>query len=286
MRYAVIKVHEGKFATRLMCRVLDVSSSGYYDWRRRSPGARAKARARLDEQVKEAFLAEKCRAGAPRLTRRLKARGHGAGHNQIAESLRRQGLRARGARKYKATTNSNHRLPVAPNLLQQDFSAQRSNEKWVSDITYVATDEGWLYVAVVLDLYSRLVVGWAMSDRMSATLTCDALRMALFRRHRPRGVIVHSDRGSQYCSREYRQLLKHSGLICSMSARGDCYDNAAMESWNHSLKVEAVHGERFVTRAQAKSQLFEYIEIYYNRQRLHSSLGYLSPAEFELSHVA
>lgn len=282
----MIKAHEGNFATRLMCRVLDVSSSGYYDWRRRSPSATARARAALDEQVKDAFLAERCRAGAPRLTRRLKARGHGAGHNQIAESLRRQGLRARGARKFKATTNSNHRLPVAPNLLQQDFSAQRPNEKWVSDITYVATDEGWLYVAVVLDLYSRLVVGWAMSDRMSATLTCDALRMALFRRHRPRGVIVHSDRGSQYCSREYRQLLKHSGLICSMSARGDCYDNAAMESWNHSLKVEAVHGERFVTRAQAKSQLFEYIEIYYNRQRLHSSLGYLSPAEFELPRVA
>ena len=282
----MIKAHEGKFTTRLMCRVLEVSSSGYYDWRGRSPSARARARAALDEQVKEAFLAEKCRAGAPRLTRRLKARGHGAGHNQIAESLRRQGLRARAARKFKATTNSNHRLPVAPNLLQQDFSAQRPNEKWVSDITYVATDEGWLYVAVVLDLYSRLVVGWAMSDRMSATLTCDALRMALFRRHRPRGVIVHSDRGSQYCSREYRQLLKHSGLICSMSARGDCYDNAAMESWNHSLKVEAVHGERFLTRAQAKSQLFEYIEIYYNRQRLHSSLGYLSPAEFELPRIA
>ena len=282
----MIKTHEGKFATRLMCRVLEVSSSGYYDWRRRGPSATARARAALDKQVKDAFLAEKCRAGAPRLTRRLKARGHGAGHNQIAESLRRQGLRARAARKFKATTNSNHRLPVAPNLLQQDFSAQRPNEKWVSDITYVATDEGWLYVAVVLDLYSRLVVGWAMSDRMSATLTCDALRMALFRRHRPRGVIVHSDRGSQYCSREYRQLLKHNGLICSMSARGDCYDNAAMESWNHSLKVEAVHGERFVTRAQAKSQLFEYIEIYYNRQRLHSSLGYLSPAEFELPRVA
>lgn len=282
----MIKTHEGKFATRLMCGVLEVSPSGYYDWRRRGPSATAQARAALDEQVKDAFLAEKCRAGAPRLTRRLKARGHGVGHNQIAQSLRRQGLRARGARKFKATTNSNHRLPVAPNLLQQNFSADRPNQKWASDITYVATDEGWLYVAVVLDLYSRLVVGWAMSDRMGATLVCDALRMALFRRHRPHGVIVHSDRGSQYCSREHRQLLKNNGLICSMSARGDCYDNAAMESWNHSLKVEAVHGERFVSRDQAKSQLFEYIEVYYNRQRLHSSLGYLSPAEFELARVA
>lgn len=282
----MIKAHEGKFATRTMCRVLSVSGSGYYDWRSRSPGPRATARTELDEQVKQAFHAEKCRAGSPRLTRRLKARGHGAGHNQIAQSLRRQGLRARGARKFKATTNSNHSLPVAPNLLQQDFSADRPNQKWVSDITYVATDEGWLYVAVVMDLYSRIVVGWAMSDRMTATLTCDALRMALFRRHRPRGVIIHSDRGSQYCSREYRKLLTHHGLICSMSARGDCYDNAAMESWNHSLKVEAVHGERFLTRAQAKEELFDYVEIYYNRQRLHSSLGYLSPAEFELSRVA
>ena len=286
MKYAMIKAHEGKFSTRLMRRVLSVSSSGYYDWRSRSPGPRATARAELDEQVKQAFHAEKCRAGAPRLTRRLKAGGHGAGHNQIAQSLRRQGLRARGARKFKATTNSNHSLPVAPNLLQQDFSAERPNQKWVSDITYVATDEGWLYVAVVMDLYSRIVVGWAMSDRMTATLTCDALRMALFRRHRPRGVIIHSDRGSQYCSREYRQLLAHHGFICSMSAKGDCYDNAAMESWNHSLKIEAVHGERFLTRAQAKTELFDYIEIYYNRQRLHSSLGYLSPTEFELSRVA
>lgn len=286
MRYAVIKAHEGKFATCMMCRVLAVSRSGYYDWRDRGPSPRAQARVELDKRVHQAFHAEQCRAGAPRLTRRLKTREHNAGHNQVAESMRRQGLRARGARKFKATTNSNHSLPVAPNLLQQDFSAQRPNQKWVSDITYVATDEGWLYVAVVLDLYSRLVVGWAMSDRMSATLVCDALRMAVFRRHRPHGVIVHSDRGSQYCSREHRQLLKSNGLICSMSARGDCYDNAAMESWNHSLKVEAVHGERFVTRAQAKSHLFEYIEIYYNRTRLHSSLGYLSPTEFELSQVA
>lgn len=203
------KVHEGKFSTRLMCRVLSVSSSGYHDWRSRSPGPRATARAELDEQVEHAFHAEKCRAGSPRLTRRLKAGGHGAGHNQIAHSLRRQGLRARGARKFKATTNSNHSLPVAPNLLQQDFSAERPNQKWVSDIRYVATDEGWLYVAVVMDLYSRIVVGWALSDRMTATLTCDALRMTLFRRHRLRGVIIHSDRGSQYCSREYRQLLTH-----------------------------------------------------------------------------
>jgi transposase InsO family protein len=286
MKYAVIAANAGEFAVRMMCRVLVVSASGYYAWQARTPGPREQARIELDKRVFELFHAEKQRAGAPRLTRRLKARGHRAGRHQVAHSLRRQGLRAKAARKYKATTNSNHRLPVAPNLLQQDFSAQRANQKWVSDITYVATDEGWLYLAVILDVYSRAIVGWAMCERMTATLTCDALRMALFRRHRPRDVIVHSDRGSQYCSREYRRLLRKNGLICSMSAKGDCYDNAAMESWNHSLKVEAVHGERFVTRAHAKRQLFDYIEAYYNRQRLHSSLGYLSPAQFELQSVA
>lgn len=286
MKYAVIAANVREFAVRMMCRVLGVSASGYYAWATRTPGPREQARAELDKQVTELFHAEKQRAGAPRLARRLKAQGHRAGRHQVAHSLRRQGLRAKAARKYKATTNSNHRLPVAPNLLQQDFSAQHANQKWVSDITYVATDEGWLYLAVILDLYSRAIVGWAMSDRMTAALTCDALRMALFRRHRPRGVIVHSDRGSQYCSREYRRLLRENSLICSMSAKGDCYDNAAMESWNHSLKVEAVHGERFVTRAHAKRELFDYIEAYYNRQRLHSTLGYLSPAQFELQSVA
>lgn len=282
----MIRSHEAQFAIRLMCRVMQVSPSGYYDWRDREPSNRTHTRSQLDVTVAQAFAAEKGRAGGPRLLRRLKAQGHRAGRHQVAQSLRRQGLRAKGARKYKATTNSNHSLPVAPNLLQQDFSAERSNQKWVSDITYIPTDEGWLYLAVVVDLYSRIVVGWSMSERMTATLVCDALSMAIFRRHRPRGAIVHSDRGSQYCSRDYQQLLNEHGLICSMSKRGDCYDNAAMESWNHSLKVEAIHGERFVTREQAKAQVFDYIEVYYNRQRLHSTLGYVSPVEFELSEVA
>jgi putative transposase len=278
--------HAAQFGVQMMCRVMLVSASGYYDWYRRAPSARAQARAQLDAAVSQAFEAEKARAGAPRLTLRLKARGYGAGHNQVAASLRRQGLRARAARKFKATTNSNHALPVAANLLNQDFTAGRRDEKWVSDITYVWTEEGWLYLAIVLDLYSRKVIGWSISERMTVRLTCDALRMALSRRGWPRGVIVHSDRGSQYCAKEYRDLLTENGLLCSMSARGDCYDNAAMESWNHSLKVEAVHGERFVTRRQAKEQLFDYIEVYYNRQRLHSSLGYFSPVQFELSRIA
>ena len=175
---------------------------------------------------------------------------------------------------------------MAPNLLNQDFSAKRPNEKWVSDITYIATDEGWLYLAVVLDLYARRVIGWAMSERMTVKLTCDALRMALWRRKRPRGVILRSDRGSQYCAHDYRRLLKAHGLIASRVKKGDGTDSAAMESGNHSLKVEAIRGERFTTRQDAGNPVFEYMEITYNRQRPHSGLKYLSPEAFEQRYVA
>jgi putative transposase len=281
VKYATMNRHEGEFGVRLMCRVLKVSPSGYYAWRKRTPSQQAQAREALDARVRAEFAARKGRAGSPRLARHLKQ-----GRRQVAQSLRRQNLRAKAARKFKATTNSNHTLPVAENLLQQNFTAAQPNQVWVGDITYIGTDEGWLYLAVILDLCSRKVVGWSMSERMTATLVCDALRMALFRRKRPRGAIMHTDRGSQYCSREHRALLKANGLVASMSARGNCYDNAAMESWNHSLKVEAIHGERFATREQAKAHVFEYIEVDYNRNRLHSTLGYLSPDEFELSLVA
>ena len=226
MKYATMKACEGEFRLRLMCRVLSVSASGYYAWRTRAPSKQVQARAALDAQVKAEFETRKRRAGAPRLSRHLKR-----GRRQVAQSLRRQGLRAKAARKYKATTNSNHTLPVAENLLKQNFTAQRPNQVWVGDITYIGTDEGWLYLAVVLDLYSRKVVGWSMSERMPTSLVCDALRMALFQRKMPRGVIMHTDRGSQYCSHEHRDLLDEHGLIPSMSARGNCYDNAAMESW-------------------------------------------------------
>ncbi|CAJ4806474.1 transposase [Burkholderia pseudomallei] len=286
MKYAMMRAHEDAHPVRMMCRVLGVSPSGYYAWRERPRSSRELKQVQLDSLVREAYDAEKGRAGSPRVVRRLREQGHHAGRHQVAKSMRRQALRAKAARKYKATTNSNHNLPVAPNLLQQNFHTDRANQAWVSDITYIATEEGWLYLAVVLDLYSRHVIGWSMSERMTATLVCSALTMAIFARRRPKGVIVHSDRGSQYCSQDYQRLLSKHGLRCSMSKKGDCYDNAAMESWNHSLKVEAIHGERFATREQAKDHVFEYIEVYYNRQRLHSTLGYLSPVEFELQHVA
>jgi len=280
--------HQAVFAVSAMSRVFRVSRSGFYAWRQRqtNPSPRQQQHDRLDAVVKEAFKSRKGRYGAPRLTLDLVESGNRHDRKTIAKSLRRQGLRAKAAKKFKATTNSNHNLPVAPNLLQQDFSATAPNQKYVGDITYLWTDEGWLYLAVVIDLYSRLVVGWAMSERMTAQLVCDALKMAMWRRRNPTDVIVHSDRGSQYCSGAYQQLIRDHGLRCSMSAKGNCYDNACAESFFHSLKVEAIHGERFETRESMCQTVFEYIEVDYNRTRRHSANGYISPAAFEAKQVA
>jgi putative transposase len=282
----MIKKHTNDFSVRLMCKMLLVSPSGYYEWRDRAPSKRAQENAFFAAKIKAIFEDESSRAGAKRIAKRLKQEGTLVSRHRVARIMRLHGWRAKAARKFKATTNSNHKLPVAPNLLQQNFSAGKPNEKWVSDITYVWTEEGWLYLAVVMDLYSRMVVGWAMSERMTSKLVMDALQMAIWRRKKPHGVIIHSDRGSQFCSHDYQQLLADNGFICSMSKRGDCYDNASMESWNHSFKVEAIHGERFSTRTHAKNHVFEYIDIYYNRKRLHSRLGYLSPVYFEAQMVA
>jgi putative transposase len=280
----MIKSLRDEFYVAFMCRMLHVSTSGYYQWCSEKQSKRTQDNEVLDAKIRDAHANEKCRIGSPRVTHRLRQSGFAVGRNRVANRMRSMGLRAKAARKYKATTNSNHALPVAPNLLLQDFSATAPNQKWVSDITYIWTDEGWLYLAVVLDLYARVVVGWSMAERMTTTLVADALKMALYKRKFPKKVIVHSDRGSQYCSREYQALLGGHNLVCSMSKRGDCYDNAAMESWNHSFKVEAVHGERFLTRAAARAATFEYINVYYNRTRLHSRLGYLSPDAFEAKH--
>jgi len=276
------------FKIKTMARVLKVSRTGFYDWRRRKdkPSPSQQRRNVRDSQIWSLFEAGKGRNGAPRLSKDMADLGLNCNRKTVADSMRRQGLRAKGARKFKATTNSKHSLPVAPNLLQQNFSADAPNQKWVGDITYLWTDEGWLYLAVMLDLYSRKVVGWAMSERMTATLVCDALRMALWRRKMPPGVIVHSDRGSQYCSHDYQRLIATHKLQCSMSAKGNCYDNACVESFFHSFKVELIHGERFTTRDAMKEAVFEYIEVDYNRNRRHSANGYLSPVAFEAKKVA
>jgi transposase InsO family protein len=282
----MIKANEDQFPVGLMCRLLTVSRSGYYDWKCRPLSDRGEANKWLANEIKRIFEDEKGRPGSPRMTQRLQDEGKSAGRHRVARIMRSHGWRAKAAKKYKATTNSNHSLPVAPNRLEQNFTADGPDQKWVSDITYIWTEEGWLYLAVVLELYSRRVIGWAISERMTATLVCDALIMALWRHRMPKGVIVHSDQGSQYCSAAYQKLFTKHQLICSMSKKGDCYDNAAMESWNHSFKVEAIHGERFLTRSAAKYQVFEYIEVYYNRKRLHSKLGYISPENFEAKKVA
>lgn len=279
----MIAQYSKQYSIRLMCSMLNVSASGYYAWRDRPASARAQANAELAETIKRIFDEERGRSGAVRITKLLKHEGITVSRHRVARIMKENYWRAKAARKCKVTTNSCHTLPVASNLLEQKF---RPNEKWVSDITYIWTREGWLYLAVVMDLYSRMIVGWAMSKRMTSTLVCNALQMALWRRKMPKNIIVHSDRGSQYCSQAYQQLLTKNQLICSMSKRGDCYDNAAMESWNHSLKVEAIHGEEFATRREAKNHVFEYIDIYYNRKRLHSSIGYLSPVNYEAKMVA
>jgi transposase InsO family protein len=280
--------HSDIFTISAMCRVFLVARGGYYGWLRRQqhPSTRQQRRIHLDQQVAAAFVTRKGRSGAPGLTCDLRDQGEHCNRKTVAASLQRQGLRAKAAKKFKATTNSKHDLPVAPNLLQQDFSASEPNRKWVSDITYLWTAEGWLYLAVVIDLFSRLVVGWAMSERMTADLVGDALKMALWRRRMPKGVILHSDRGSQYCSLKYQGLLKQYFLVCSMSAKGNCYDNACAESFFHTMKVEVIHGENFVTRAAVRQIVFEYIEVDYNRNRRHSANGYISPEAFEAQLVA
>lgn len=287
MKYAFIRDHAGQFRVTVMARVLEVTRSAYYRWLRHSePGPRAQARIQLDAQVKAAFEHFKSRYGSPRITRHLNGNGYGCDEKTVAASMRRQGLRAKAARRFKATTKSDHGRPVAENVLAQNFSTSGPDEKWAGDITYLWTDEGWVYLAVLLDLHSRQVIGWAMDKTMTAKLVCDALQMALWRRRKPRGVIVHTDRGSQYCSNQYQRMLRKHGLICSMSGTGNCYDNACAETFFHSLKIEAIYGHRYPTRDSVRQEVFEYIETFYNTTRLHSSLGYVSPSQFEMAAVA
>jgi transposase InsO family protein len=235
----------------------------------------------LDIQIRSVFDEHKQRYGVPRITDELKDRGFHCSENRVSRRMQELGLKGIQAKKFKRTTDSNHDKPVAPDLIEQDFTAAAPNQKWVSDLTYVWTDEGWLYLAVIMDLYSRAIIGWSMDKRMTQQLMSDALTMALFRRGFPKGVIIHSDRGSQYCSKAYQGLIKVMGLRCSMGRRATCYDNAAMESFFHSLKVEMIHRERYATRHVAKGAIFEYIEVYYNRKRKHSAIGHQIPMLFE-----
>ena len=286
MKFRFIQRYAEQYRIRVMCSVLGVSRSGYYAWKKRQPSARERANRGLRVLIRLLHRKSRGTYGYRRVHAALVAQGVICGQGRVARLMRNEGLRARRRRRYKRTTQSRHSWPVAPNHLAQTFVASGPNEKWVTDITYVRTAEGWLYLAVVLDLYSRLVVGWAMEPFLTDVLTTKALRMAIGNRQPPPGLLHHSDRGRQYASGRYQRLLTTHGALASMSRTGNVYDNAPIESFFATLKTELIHHRNYETRQQAKAEIFEFIEVFYNRQRLHSALGYISPMAFESLSVS
>lgn len=281
MNFRSIRDHAGRWPVRLMCRVLDVSASGYYAWRSRPESARLAANRRLLGDMRR-LHAEHHRYGSPRMHAALRAEGRTASRGRVERLTRRHGVRALAGRRFRpCTTDSHHSLPIAPNLLRQEFVAAAPNRVWLADITYIATGEGWLYLAAVLDLATRKIVGWSMRDHMRTELPLAALMMAAQRQRPAKGLICHSDRGSQYAPETYAKQLAAMKATPSMSRTACCYDNAPMESFFHTLKIELVHQRRWLTREQARSDLFAYIEGYYNRRRIHSALGCKTPEHAE-----
>lgn len=286
MKFMFIRDNRSTFRLIKMCQVLSVSKSGYYAWLKRPKSKTQLAREALSKKIKEIFHNHHQRYGSRRVWFELKLRGIQCSRNRVARLMRSIDLKAKRVKKFKTTTNSKHRLPVAPNLLNRDFVVTRPNQAWVSDLTYLWTREGWMYLAVILDLYARQVVGWSMSTRINKGLVLSALTQAIDRRSPAPGLIFHSDRGSQYACEDVRKLTKVYKIKQSMSRKGDCYDNAVAESFFATLKVELVYPRFFATRAEARSKIFEYIEIYYNRQRFHSYLNYMTPEQYERGHLA
>jgi putative transposase len=281
MKYAWIDGQRKAYPLPAMCETLAVSASGYRAWKRGgSPNRKRLTDAQLLALIKAIHTELKGAYGSPRMVRELRARGFPAAKPRVERLMRENGIRARHKRRYKATTDSKHTLPVAPNLLDRDFAPVAPNQAWSADLTYVWTDEGWLYLAVVLDLFNREIVGWSIKPRMAVDIVTDALTMAWFRRRPAPGLIHHSDRGSQYASHAFQRKLTEYGMTCSMSRKANCWDNAPTESFFNSLKNERVHGTRYATRAEAVADLFDYIEVFYNRTRRHSTLGYHSPVQF------
>ena len=281
MKYAWIDAQRKAYPLPAMCETLSVSASGYRAWKRGgSPGRKRLSAAQLLALIKAIHKELKGAYGSPRMVRELRARGFPASKPRVERLMRENGIRGRHKRRYKATTDSKHNLPVAANLLDRDFTPAAPNQAWSADLTYIWTDEGWLYLAVVLDLFNREIVGWSIKPRMTVDIVTDALTMAWFRRRPAPGLIHHSDRGSQYASHAFQGKLGKYGMTCSMSRKGNCWDNAPTESFFNSLKNERVHGTRYATRADAVADLFDYIEVFYNRSRRHSTLGYHSPVQF------
>lgn len=281
MIFAFIQAHQQHWPVAVLCDTLGVSRAGFYAWQKRPASTRQQRRHALLVEIRAIHSEAKERYGSPRVAEELARRGVPCCVNTVAKLMQEHDIRAKSARKFRPGTDSDHALPVADNVLDRQFDPQGPNERWVTDITYIPTREGWLYLAVVEDLYSRRIVGWAMAKTMTSRLVVDALQLAVQRRLPGHGLLAHSDRGSQYASEHYQGLLAQHGIICSMSRRANCWDNAPMESFFASLKKELVHHEDFQTRAEARASIVEYIEMFYNPKRLHSSLGYVSPAEYE-----
>jgi len=286
MKYWFMDQHRSCHGVKKMCRVIGASRSGYYRWRKQPQSKRQKENEKILMEIKESHKNSRRIYGSPRITNELHSKGIRCGKNRVARIMKIHGIVAKAAKKFRATTNSKHNLPVAENLVNQNFESDRPNKVWASDITYIPTMEGWMYLAVILDLYSRQVIGWAMSNCLSSGFLINALYQAIGRRKPGKGCIFHSDRGVQYASVDFRDVLKDYSFIQSMSRKGNCYDNAVAESFFHTLKTEHVYDYRYETRAEATQSIFEYIEMFYNRQRRHSALGYRSPVSFELEAMA
>ena len=268
-----------------MCRVLEVSRSGYYRWLGRKPSRRDIDNQRLDAQIREIYDGSKGRYGSPKITQELQDRGFRVNKSRVARRMRLAGLRSKVRRKYRVTTDSKHHFPVAPNRLERNFTTDAPDKAWVSDITYLATRTGWLYLTVIIDLFSRMVVGWALSSSLSHEMVVTALKRAIRSRRPGKGVVFHSDRGVQYACNDFRKELDHHGFVQSMSRKGNCWDNAVAESFFGVMKTELVYHERYEGHQDTLHSIFEYIEVFYNRQRRHSTLGYLCPAEYEKQKV-
>lgn len=285
MKHVFIEKHQGRYPISQLCQAVGVSRSGYYAWQGRQARGVDRHEQALLEHIRRIHRMSRRTYGSPRVHAQLRAEGFVCNRKRIARLMRLNGIVGQRKRHQRITTNSRHAYPVAPNLLNQEFQAEQANQKWVADITYIPTREGWLYLAVVLDLYSRKAIGWSMKAEMTTELVEDALQMALFERQPNPGLLHHSDRGSQYASKEIRKLLDTHHITVSMSRTGNCYDNAVMESFFSTLKGECVHFQKYATRSQASLDIFSYIAGFYNRVRLHSTLGYRSPDQFEAEDV-
>ncbi len=286
MKYAFIREHQQQYTVKRMCKVLRVSSSGYYDWFDRPESRRSRSNRGLISKIQCFHQASRKTYGSPRIHRDLQASGESVGIHRVARLMKQAGIQSKMAKRFVVTTDSRHTMQAAPDQLKRQFQTDAPNRAWVSDTTFIATRQGWLYLAVILDLYSRQVIGWAMGNRNDRQLVSSALTMAVWRRGKVRHVVVHSDQGSTYASSDYQQLLKEHHLICSMSRKGECLDNAVAESFFGTLKTELVDDEDYKTKDEARGSLFHYIETFYNRRRRHSHLGYVSPVEFEARCVS